>query len=318
MATVHLTHDTSHYDECRSIMERHKRNHKKRFTLLFILCVMNGYFHIVPMPMLRADGAFARNAIFTSGFGYAVLAFLVTIALLVVGFLATPEKPKLIRVGFLLLGICLLFRLVNSVILMIIFVLFLMALYESKKAAWVMQQPGYPYFSERFYEQMENFTQEYKPDHDINQALDADMATLENAKDRDPLQFRAKGAAYQGSMPNLDAAQPAVMASVPEPAAPAVAITEIPDALHAPAQTIAEMPDALHAPAAEIQKPPAAAEVLPEPELPDTDFSVPTDIPDPVWDIPDPAMNTADILSDFPEVNGDIPDLPDIPDIPKI
>ncbi len=311
MATVHLTHDTSHYDECRSIMERHKRNHKKRFTLLFILCVMNGYFHIVPMPMLRADGVFARNAIFTSGFGYALLAFFVSIALLAVGFLATPEKPKLIRVGFLLLGICLLFGLVNSVILMIIFVLFLLAMFESKKAAWVMQQPGYPYFNERFYEQMENFTQEYKPEHDIKRALDGDMTTLENATDRNPLQFRAKGADYAGDMPDLDAARPVVMASVPEPPAPAAqTIAEIPETVTAPPSMRAEPPKPFAAPAAEIP--------LPEPELPDTNFDIPTEIPDPVWDLPDPAMNTAEILSDFPEVNGDIPDLPDIPDIPKL
>ncbi len=311
MATVHLTHDTSHYDECRSIMERHKRNHKKRTTLLFILIIMNGYFHIVPMPMLRADGAFARNAIFTSGFGYAVLAFLVSIGLLAVGFLATSEKPTLIRVGFVLIGISLIFGLINPIILLFIFVLFLLALFETKKAAWVKQQPGYPYFSERFYEQMENFSQNYKPDHNIRRAQKGDMSALENATDRNPLQFRAKGADFQGTMPDLDPEKPIVMASVPEPPVPA-------------AQTIAEIPEPVPAPSPVRTKPPkpfaapAAEAPLPEPELPDTNFDIPTEIPDPVWDLPDPAMNTADILSDFPEVNGDIPDLPDIPDIPKL
>ena len=43
-----------------------------------------------------------------------------------------------------------------------------------------------------------------------------------------------------------------------------------------------------------------------------------SEIPAPVWDVPDPVMDTSIITSDFPEINGEIPDLPDIPDIPKI
>ena len=59
---------------------------------------------------------------------------------------------------------------------------------------------------------------------------------------------------------------------------------------------------------------PAAA----EPEVPKVDFSIPTDIPDPVWDVPDPVLDTRVVLSEVPEIAGDIQDLPDIPDIPQI
>ena len=55
-----------------------------------------------------------------------------------------------------------------------------------------------------------------------------------------------------------------------------------------------------------------------EPEVPAADFDIPTDIPDPVWNVPDPVLDTSAVVSNFPEIAGDIADLPDIPDIPQI
>ncbi len=272
MNTANTT-DTSHYDKCLTILNNHKKSHMIRGFILFLLSIMNGYFHIITLPITKGmettpDSSYARNAIYTNGFTYAVLAFLCAVAVLVLGFLFRQEKPKLILIPFVITILCTITGLFNLLIGIGMTVLLGVGLYESKAAVWLTEQEGYPYFNERFAEQQEISLRGFESRYDFkNIDENAEMPELE-AGDHDPINQIRREAAVPGDIAPL------------EPIAP---VTEVP--------------------AAQEQ----------ETRIPD-----PAETPDPVWDIPDPVMDTSVVTSSFPEVAGTIADLPEVPDIPKI
>ncbi|MBE6851690.1 MAG: hypothetical protein E7504_08220 [Ruminococcus sp.] len=311
-------HDTSHYAECAAIMQQHKSSHMKRFFLILLLTVFNGYFHIMTMPIWRAEEGVFPIAIFGLGFFWGVFALLYNIAVVVLGLLATPEKPVLCWVSFGLVLLGLFLNLMNPILGIAIAILFIIGIIDSKKAAWIKAQPGYPYFNERFTQQESIAFQDYNADHNIRDRADDDMEDISEAKDTIPTPAIAEMPDVEFLIPDIaetptDSMKPKTEVSTPKS-------TPLPsvDAAAIIAPMYGEEPKP-----AEIQKPKKKKwnfkeKLQSEPEVPKVDFSIPTDIPDPVWDVPDPVMNTEVILSDIPEISGDIQDLPDIPDIPQI
>lgn len=294
-------HDTSHYAECATIMQRLKSNHMKRFFIILVLILINGYFHIITMPIHSY-----------SGFAWGGLALFHSIAVAVLGLLSTPEKPVLcwISLATVLLGMFL--TMMSPIYAIPIGILFVIALIDSKKASWIKQQPGYPYFNERFAEQESKAFQDYQADHGIRERADDDMQDITEARDIIPTPAIAE-------MPDVDFLIPDVSAKpgtseVPEaPVQPQIAAPDTSSVLSA--ASTQKMQDAA------VKKPKKRwnfKEMMKEDQdAPKVDFDVPTDIPDPVWDVPDPVMDTGSILSSVPEISGDIQDLPDIPDIPQ-
>ena len=49
---------------------------------------------------------------------------------------------------------------------------------DSKQAVWIQKQEGYPYFNERFDEQMQYFGKEYQPDHAFDNLHTAEMLDM--------------------------------------------------------------------------------------------------------------------------------------------
>ncbi len=299
---ITATHDTAHYTQCRELMHKHRKNHMLRFWLMTGLCVMNGYIYLIPMPMTRTTNdypIFVRNGIWDIGFLFAVIGFILMIAVMALSFFATQHKPKLIC---LTQAVIVLAVVIDVMLLWIAVPCMLLCFWshsEVGKEKWLREQSGYPYFNERFTEQMTSYGHKYKSRYDLRQKMDQLIEELDGEKEQDAvslsLDHRKASAAEQSySMLSADAETPVSPSPLMTKQQPVVsAISEIP-----------EKP--------KPEKKPVP-ESLPAPELPDGNA-----IPDPVWDVPDPVMDTGAVLSDFPEINGDIPDLPDIPDIPKL
>ncbi len=350
--------DTSHYAECLTLVQKYKNSHLKRLVILAILLALNFYVHALTFGVKYAGESFqssmVRNAendlpvksidlntgigallfvaaimgiglilfkkvqsvkikigyiigavaflgiaaLIQSGqitnaaaegrigvshlaFGMGMLTLIFSLASLILALFGDHHHPKLYYVLIALLVIggvtdCYHWLLASLMVLM-----YLIAIPEYRKMNWIIRQPGYPYFNERFDEQCRN--SEYQPLHKLDNKSHGIMASLEN--DEEPVTYTA--------------------AVLQKPDVPMAAYTL--DQNGAPD----EMPGI-----SDIFEQPVS---LPEPELPDVD-----DIPAPVWNVPDNSTkseiltDTSSILSDFPEIAGDIPDLPDIPDIPQL
>lgn len=232
-AQVH-SEDTSHYQTCRDIIRRHKRSYKVRTIILLVLCVL----------------CLLVCAIFDEFAGVLMALFLFA-----AGYFSVSDKPVTIAI---MLVMCLFGMIDVSAIAIPLLIMYALQLTECRKALWVKQQPGYPYFNERFNEQLRTSFQEYEADHPLNAASGE-------------VKFEPVGT------------QP------------------VPSKTVRPKKT------------APLPVQPAGVPLTPVQDVPSV-----SEIPAPVWDVPDPVMDTSIITSDFPEINGEIPDLPDIPDIPKI
>ncbi len=303
-------HDTSHYAECATIMQRLKSNHMKRLFILLVLILINGYFHIITMPIHSY-----------SGFAWGGLALFHSIAVAVLGLLSTPEKPALcwISLSLVLLGMFL--TMMSPIYAIPIGILFVIALIESRKAAWVKQQPGYPYFNERFAEQESKAFQDYQADHGIRERADDDMQDIAEARDIIPTPAIAEMPDVDFLIPDVSA-KPATTMAAASAVSPLQAATEPPQVAAPDTSSVLSAASTQKMQDAAVKKPKKRwnfKEMMKEDQdVPKVDFDVPTDIPDPVWNVPDPVMDTGSILSTVPDISGDIQDLPDIPDIPQI
>ncbi len=308
-------HDTSHYDECRAIMHKNKYWHMRRFFLIVLFTLINGYFHIVTMPLWCAEEGVVAIAIFSFAFFWGALAILHNIAIAVLGLLATPEKPVLLWIALALVVLGLIFQLMTPVCAIPIGVLFVIALFSSKKVLWVKEQPGYPYFNERFAQQASIAFQDYRSDYDVDDRADGAAYDLAEATDIIPTPATAEMPDVEFLIPDVShpvkteiRPQPKPKMSEPDAAAASEVLAGVSPMYktQTPAPKPAKKKGWMRRPAAS------------EPEVPKADFSIPMDIPDPVWNVPDPVLDTKVVLSEVPEIAGDIQELPDIPDIPQI
>lgn len=337
---VDATHDTSHYDACRTMLSKQKNHHLIQSFFLTLLCVINGYIHIIPMPMRRTTGdypIFVRNGIWDIGFAYGLLALVVTVVIIVLSFLGTQEKPKLKYIVCGLLVLCIVLDLMLLWIAIPCMLICFWSIYESKRAAWIKQQPGYPYFNERFADQLTRHGKQYHSRYDLKQKIDGIMTELDAEKEHDtftmePAQKREYDGIAGADIPFAQAQtdRPSVLMNVEAPVvsaisdlselAPAEALQAAPEEPKVVPIAVPELSQAvpeLSQAAPEVPKAAPPKRSIPKPE-PEIEVPSGNDIPDPVWDVPDPVMDTGSILSDFPEVNGDIPDLPEVPDIPQL
>ncbi|MDE5564866.1 MAG: hypothetical protein K2I93_06900, partial [Oscillospiraceae bacterium] len=212
-------------------------------------------------------------------FGMGMLTLIFSLACLVLALFGDHHHPKLCFALIILLVLggvtdCYQWMLASVMVLM-----YLAAIPEYRKMRWILKQPGYPYFNERFQEQL--LHSEYEPMHKLDNKKHGVMAGLENDEEAETSSIVPQTSNMPTASYTLDT-------------------NSAPD----------EMPGI-----SDIFEQPVS---LPEPELPDVD-----DIPAPVWNVPDSTTkpdvltDTSSILSNFPEIAGDIPDLPDIPDIPQ-
>lgn len=308
-------HDTSHYAECLSFMNMQKSKHMKRFWFIAVLTIFNGYFHVITMSIWRAEDGVFPIAIFGFGFFWAVFAFFHNIAVIVLGLLANPERLVICWLAIAVVVMGLVLNLMNPLFGIPVLTLLIIGLMDCRKMAWVKQQPGYPYFNERFTEQGEKYLHDYDAQHEIDDRMRNDMMDVSESKDIIPTPEMAVMPDVDVLIPDITepmradespAVQQPAPSPLPLPTPDAVEIQEVIKPVKKRRMTFKERMQAENdAPNADF-------------DVPSADFDVPTDIPDPVWNIPDPVMDTTSILSSVPDIAGDIQDLPDIPDIPKI
>ena len=281
---------------------------KVKFGYVIGVTVVLGIYTII--GNLRAAG----NRGLTDGvglhfmaFGMGILTLILSVGCLAVAFFAEQTRMKLM---FILCGMIVFgwwsgcFGFLPALVML---AMYLAAIPEYKRMGWMMKQPGYPYFNERFDEAQEHSN--YEPMHKLDHRSYASMMDLDDeapAPVNVAIEREHRAAARRMQEGEMD--YTLKMSDNPQ-----------------------EMPGIEDV----FEKPAPPPEPLPEPELPRAD-----DIPLPTWN--EPAVNTLswgnpdtpekDPLAGFPEtswdipepnwnvpdVNTDIPDLPEIPDIPKL
>lgn len=174
---------TSHYDKCRTLLLRHRENHMRRNVIVAVLMLINAYVSIIRAPIIH-------GLVALYGFFFGMGIFLYCAVIVVLGFLAIPERPKLLAVTCLLIVIGIAGSWIASYLGIPMLGLFLWQIPECKQALWIKKQPGYPHFNERFTEQMENFGKEYQPEHELDHIQDAQMPDIPETPSPDFPEFQ--------------------------------------------------------------------------------------------------------------------------------
>ncbi|MBR1554834.1 MAG: hypothetical protein IJ644_05490 [Oscillospiraceae bacterium] len=168
-------HDTSHYDRCRTLMNVHKTHHQKRVIIFSLLALMNMYFSIT-LPITHNLTLLYGTAAYGLIFGF--FSILYSAGILALVFFGTPEKPKLLLLSGLLTILGIILGVVNLLIGICMLIVCISQIPDSKQALWIQKQEGYPYFNERFDEQMQYFGKDYQPDHALDTPHNSEMLDM--------------------------------------------------------------------------------------------------------------------------------------------
>ncbi len=224
-------------------------------------------------------------------FGMGMMTLFLSLGALALAFFAEQTRVKCYISLLILLLVGGYFQFFNIILVVPLMLIFLAAFPEYRKMQWVILQPGYPYFNERFEEQQAHA--DYEPLHKLDHHAYAEMMDIDEAGNAQPVYDRSQEKAYREQQRILRGENMTYTLRESESGAEMPGIEDI----------------------REITEP------LPEPEVPDADA-----IPAPVWkdepaEVPDieaPKWEMPEANWDIPDVASDIPDLPDIPDIPKL
>lgn len=167
--------DTSHYDKCRTLMNVHKSHHQKRMLFFSILIVLNLYLAVAIPVKYHLSLIYGK---FLQGVTFGAFAFVYSAGILVLLLFAVPEKPKLLMLAGLLIILGIITDFIHLIAGIPLLILCISQIPECKQALWVKKQEGYPYFNERFDEQMQVFGQEYQADHLLDNVHDAEMLDI--------------------------------------------------------------------------------------------------------------------------------------------
>ncbi|MBE6876112.1 MAG: hypothetical protein E7496_05195 [Ruminococcus sp.] len=167
--------DTSHYDKCRTLMNIHKARHQKRTIFFSVLTLMNLYLAIA-LPVKYHLSLIYGN--FLSGITFGLFVFIYGAGLLALLLFSIPEKPKLLILTILLIISGIMLNFIHLIVGIPMLVICLSQIPDCRQAVWIQKQDGYPYFNERFDEQMQYFGKEYQPDHALDNLHDAEMLDI--------------------------------------------------------------------------------------------------------------------------------------------
>ncbi len=293
-----LAPDTSHYDDCRAMLQSIMAHHKVRIGFAFALCTISIVVHSVRI--------FADGTIF--GVIAGLLSYPFAAAVLGLSLAAKPDKLKLLIALLIVLAAGTLFSFIQPGIGVALILIFATQILESRRLDWLSQQEGYPHF-EQYITIQEYGLEEYEPTHEVCEKQHGGAMPELDETVTDPLNIPAD---LRKSTVPRPAANPAPHTGIQDIAAVSAGI------LAKPAKPEQPAPKKKKRRSAAWKKLASEDPAFDVPDVPAVDFDIPKDIPDPVWDIPDPVMDTSSIVSGVPEIAGDIADLPDIPDIPTL
>ncbi|MBR0485370.1 MAG: hypothetical protein IJJ69_11455 [Oscillospiraceae bacterium] len=142
--------NTSHYAKCRTWMLRLKHMHRIRFFLTSVILFANCYFHVITLPILYYGDIDRISALLWGSF-----AFLINLVILLTAFFAEAKKLKLILMLLVLILVSSVIRFLHLYAGIALGLLFLSQIPECMKMRWLERQQGYPYFNERYQQQID-------------------------------------------------------------------------------------------------------------------------------------------------------------------
>ena len=142
--------NTSHYARCRTLMLRFKNMHRIRFFLTSVILFSNCYFHVITLPILYYGDYDRISALLWGSF-----AFLINLVIFLTAFFAEAKRLKLIIMLLVLILVSSVIGFLHLYAGIALGLLFLSQLPECMKMRWIQRQQGYPYFNERYQQQMD-------------------------------------------------------------------------------------------------------------------------------------------------------------------
>ncbi len=141
--------NTSHYAKCRTLMVQFKSRHRIRLFLTSVILFANCYFHVITLPILYYGDLDRGSALL-----WGIFAFLINLVIFVTVFFTSAERLKLVCLLLMLILVGTIIGFLHPAAGITLGLLFLSQLPECMKMRWIQKQQGYPYFNERYEQQM--------------------------------------------------------------------------------------------------------------------------------------------------------------------
>ncbi len=161
--------DTTHFAEYHDRVELYEKHHQKRTTNFYKVCAVSLFVQCVLLVMF-------------TGYWFLLfwmLALAVHAGIAVLAMHARPEKPRNVIWFYAAMAAASVLFLFNLVAAVAGVILYVPAIKESRKAVWLSQQPGYPYFNARFMLQQDHYLEDYPAEHDFSERLGDEMFAIE-------------------------------------------------------------------------------------------------------------------------------------------
>lgn len=176
------------YTGCRSLIIKYRQTHIRRLLVMIVLLILNIYGNVVYWTTKYAGPSIAQAKAFDTGvsmlpYAMGIAAVILSITCLVIGIFADQRRTKLLILLILLFVAGWMADFLRWFIAIPLVVMYLFQFPECRKMKWLTEQPGYPYFNERFEEQQNLFGKDYQSLHKIDNRVDAEMADAEGAQD---------------------------------------------------------------------------------------------------------------------------------------
>lgn len=161
--------DTTNFGKYHDLVEVFDKRHQQRGKNFYKLCLVSLFVQCIFQIMFV-------------GIWFLIFWPVTIFAHLGIAVLAThvePAKPKWIYLFFISMLAGTLLFIFNAAAAIAGVVMYLPALKNSGKAVWLSQQPGYPYFNERFMLQQDHYLEDYDSEYHFSDRLGDEMFAVE-------------------------------------------------------------------------------------------------------------------------------------------
>lgn len=124
--------------------------HRIRFFLTSVILFSNCYFHVITLPILYYGDYERIFALLWGSF-----AFLINLVIFLTAFFAEAKRLKLVIMLLILILVSSVIGFLHLYAGIALGLLFLSQLPECMKMRWLERQQGYPYFNERYQQQID-------------------------------------------------------------------------------------------------------------------------------------------------------------------
>ena len=172
--------------------------HKVRPKVLVVYTIVNllvmAGFTIYNNVQSAHDVQGAGAGLSHLAFGYGILTLFFSVACIILAFLGEQTKPRFYIALLIVLLLATLAGCYYWAVAAVLLAMYFFAIPEYKKMQWIVQQPGYPYFNERFDEAQAH--SEYEPMHKLDNRSYGEMADVDGNMP-DAASFHAQEQSHQ-------------------------------------------------------------------------------------------------------------------------